>query len=254
MKRLSIAVVLALAGAAGFAAAAESPRATLIGFQCQQASAPAGRGIEITAVMRPLSGTKAMRLRFELLTRPRSATRYTVVTGQDLGRWFAPTNPPTLGQRPGDKWVFKKPVVDLSAPASYRFRVDFRWLGTHARVLGTETRYSPVCEQAASDLLVKSIAVRAVANKPNLNRFAAVIGNDGNAGAGPFAVEFTDAPASPKTRTVSYLRPGDTVRESFVGPKCTSGAATVTVDPADQTDDYNRANNAMTAVCSGSTG
>ncbi len=258
MKRLLLVGSLTLAAAslsvAGIAAASEPPRASLTGFQCQQASEPAGRGMQTIAVMRPLSGTKAMRLRFELLSKPRSGGGYTVVAQGDLGRWIAPTNPPTLGQRPGDKWILKKQVVDLAAPASYRLRVDFRWLGTHSRVLGTATRYSPVCVQTAPDLLVKSIAVRPVSGKPNLNRYIAVIGNDGDAGAGPFVVQFTDPPASPKSRTVSYLRPRDTVRESFVGPKCTSGTATMTVDPGDQTDDYNRSNNVMTAVCSGSAG
>jgi hypothetical protein len=248
MKRLLLAGVVALLPAAGVASASAPSRASLTGFQCPQASEPTGRGIQTIAVMRPLSGTKAMQLRFELLTKPRSSGGYTVVPGGDLGRWISPSNP-TLGQRSGDKWVFKKQVVDLAAPASYRFRVDFRWMGAHSRVLGTATRYSRVCLQTAPDLLVKSIAVRAVSGKPNLNRYIAVVGNAGNAGAGPFVVQFTDTPASPKTRTVTFLRPRDTVRESFVGPKCTSGAATVTVDPGDQTDDYNRANNAMTAVC-----
>ncbi len=249
-----VVVVVVIGTLAAGAAGSTPPRVSLTAFQCQHASEPAGRGIEVTAVMRPLSGTKAMRLRFELLSKSRSGSSYTVVGGGDLGRWIAPSNPPTLGQRPGDKWVYQKPVVDLAAPASYRLRVDFRWLGAHSRLLGTATRYSPVCVQTAPDLLVKSIAVRAVAGKPSLNRYVAVIGNDGDAGAGPFAVQFTDPPASPKSRTVSYLAPRDTMRESFVGPKCTSGAATVTVDPANQTDDYNRANNAMTAVCSGSAG
>jgi hypothetical protein len=42
---------------------------------------------------------------------------------------------------------------------------------------------------------------------------------------------------------------------SFVGPACSNTAAsTVTADPDGVVDDFNRANNTMTAVCSSSAG
>ncbi len=55
-----------------------------------------------------------------------------------------PANP-TLGQNPADVWMLKQNVVNLAAPAAYRFRVWFRWTGGGGRVLARAMRVSPVC-------------------------------------------------------------------------------------------------------------
>jgi hypothetical protein len=99
--------------------------------------------------MRPVSGTQRMAMKFELLHKPPRARAFTDVTatGTDLGKWIHPTNPPTLGSRPGDHWTVQKQVVNLSAPALYKFRVSFRWFGSNSRSLGTVVRVSQVCDQ-----------------------------------------------------------------------------------------------------------
>jgi hypothetical protein len=162
MRRfLSICVAVSLIGAGvATAAGVVAPRARLRHLVCQRALDPVGRAISVTAVMRPVKGTVKMSLRFELLSRGKGVSALSPVSGGDLNSWISPPNP-TLGQRSGDVWNVKKPIVDLMAPATYQFRVQFRWTGAHGRVLGTTSRNSQTCFQPElrPDLAVRSISV-----------------------------------------------------------------------------------------------
>lgn len=228
------------------------PRAALRGFSCQRALDPAQRSIGVTAVMRPLPGTRHLELRFELMFSRRPGTGAKAVRAGDLGAWISPSNP-TLGQLPGDVWNLEKSVVDLAVPGNYRFRVQYRWIGAGHRVLGTAERASRGCFQPElrPDLQVRSIAVSAVSGHPDRNLYSALIANAGNTGAGPFDVLFVPADGSAtRTRTISFLRAHSTVTEAFLGPVCTAqNAPTVTADSADQVDELNRADNSLQATC-----
>jgi hypothetical protein len=254
MKRLQITilVVLALAGYAVAAASAAAPtRAQLRNLICQKALDPPARAVSITAVMRPLSGTQKLEMKFELLSRLPGATAFTQLSGTGLGIWISPVKP-TLGRRPGDVWIVHHPVADLSAPAVYRFRVSFRWRGAHGRALGSATKTTGSCRQPElrPDLLVQSFTAQPVAGHPKLDDYVAKIRNAGATAAGQFDVKFTDGS---KAKSVSVKRIGShTTRQlQFVGPVCDSTAPpSLTVDPQGQVDDFNRANNTATAVCS----
>jgi hypothetical protein len=143
-------LIVCAAAAATTAAAAQAssipPRAVLTNFACRQAAISLNRAISVTAVMRPISGTQRLALRFELQRRASAGKPFTDVTGSGLGKWLYPTNPPTLGQQPGDKWRYNKPVVNL-ATGTYRFRVSFRWIGSGGTALQTVVRLSPRCVQ-----------------------------------------------------------------------------------------------------------
>jgi hypothetical protein len=257
MKRRSTAALALVVGATiAFAvstAAAAPPRAQLQNFDCQHALDPPSRAVSVNAVMRPLPGTEKLQMQFTLLERAGgSATLQTVVRAGDLGVWISPTNP-TLGRRLGDVWELNKSVLNLDAPATYRFRVAYRWIGAHGHLLGSATRLSTVCRQRElrPDLLVKSVSVSSVAGQPLKDLYTAVIANRGATGAGPFEVLFTPGDDSaPKTHTVAFLGAYQARRETFVGPLCNPGSPpTVTADAASQVDDYNRANNTMTVTC-----
>jgi subtilase family serine protease len=133
--------------------------------------------------------------------------------------------------------------------------VWFRWLGAHNKVLGSSVRTTPSCYQPElrPDLEVKTIGVEAVQGNTNANAYVAVIRNRGATGAGPFQVQFIDGSVV-KTRSVSALAAHTTIHERFVGPLCTSGPATVTADPVDAIDDYNRSNNSLNVTCSSTAG
>lgn len=190
--------------AAGFGAAVSpalatsAPRARLKSPVCQRALDPPARGVAITAVMRPLTGTTRMQLRFQLLSRLTPSSSFGLVSGGDLGTWIDPRNA-TLGQRLGDVWILKKQAVNLAAPAEYRFRVSFRWFGAHDRVIGTASRESELCSQPElrPDVLVESITVTAVAGRPKLNRYVATIRNAGATASGPFSVLFSPGAGLP---------------------------------------------------------
>lgn len=140
-----IAVAFGSATSTGLAlGAVPARRAHLEAFVCHRARRASRRVVSITAVMRPLPGTAAMRMRFELISD--AGGHLAQVHGGDLGTWISP-QPPTLGQDPGDVWIVRHPVYGLKAPADYRFRVSFRWLDFRHRVLATATRVSGVCWQ-----------------------------------------------------------------------------------------------------------
>jgi hypothetical protein len=254
MKRIALIVFCLLAAAVTAVAtvSADPPRASLKSPLCVTAMDPVSRAISITAVMRPVSGTMKMQLKFDLLRRTGIGHPFTRVHGGDLNTWLSPTDP-TLGQHPSDKWNLIKQVVDLKAPATYRFRVSFRWLGTKARVLGTATRNSPICfePELRPDLQVRTIDVRAVTGRTNVDAYIALIRNVGASATGPFDVQFSDGDVL-RTRAVADLAAHSSTKVTFIGPLCTAGTATVTADPTDTVDDLNRANNALSVVCSAS--
>jgi CARDB len=239
------------AGATASAAAKPAPRENLTVFACHRALDPPDRSVSVKAVMRPVAGTRALSLKFDLLETVAGTTRSLTGAG-DLGIWLSPKDP-TLGRRPGDVWELTKAVSNLDAPAGYRFRVTFRWLGAHDKVLATAVRQSAGCSQRElrPDVLVKSVSVTAIADKPHKQLFTAVIGNRGASSAGPFQVLFTpgDGSAS-KTHIVTRIDAHSSRRLSFVGPLCNAASPpTVVADSADQVDDSDRDNNAMTVTC-----
>jgi hypothetical protein len=257
MRRFLFSVAVGLAALASVAitpasgSAATAPRASLQGFVCQRAIEPAQREVSVTAVMRPLKGTRRLELRFDLLSKTAPASTYSVVHGPGLGTWVTPTDPPTLGSRPGDVWKLNHPVADLPAPASYRLQVEFRWIGTHGRVIGGQVRVSQTCFQPElrPDLDAVSFTAQAIPGHPKRDSYTAEIADKGLTGAGSFQLQFTFG-TTVTDRTVKHIGAHQHKTFTFVGPLCDSSAApTMTLDPDQQVDDYNRANNSLTATC-----
>jgi hypothetical protein len=263
MRRIVITAAAGLAvlvGGAVEVSATQLP-AHLRGFSCQRAVRPVARTVSVTAVMRPVKGTKKMALRFELLTRTRAGGPWNGVSGGDLGSWVSPSNP-TLGQRSGDVWILHKSVIDLAAPASYRYKVSFRWTGAHGKTLATTSRWTATCNQPElrPDLQVQSIDVQPDPGHPNRNVYVATIANNGATAARSFDLQFAAPGGGPQQQnhTIPLLKAHSTLKSqltSFVGPVCSNTAAsTITADPDGTVDDFNRANNTLTAVCSSSAG
>jgi hypothetical protein len=236
------------------AAAWQPPRARLRSLVCQRALDPASRAISITAVMRPLPGTAKMAMRFELLRRARRGARATSLSGRDLKTWITPTNPPTLGQLPGDVWVVQHPVVDLIAPDLYRFRVEFRWSAADGKVLGTIVRVSRACAQPELRPDIAVLAIRVFPLAAGIDRYGAVVRNDGATAAGPFTVALSIGGSVVATKPVAGLEPHAQIVVPFRAPACTAGEpieASADPGPAYQIDDPDRANNTLAASCPG---
>jgi hypothetical protein len=260
MRFLIAAGAIAILCTAGTASAASStpPLDQLRSFVCQKALDPPARAISVQAVMRPVMGTSRMQIRFDLMRKTAQGTSFTMVRGRQLDSWISPQDP-TLGQRPDDVWILNHPVVDLAAPATYRFRVRFRWIGAQGQRLATAVQTTAGCYQPEmrADLLVRTLNVGASgagssgsSGSSGPETYAAVIANRGETGAGPFQVVLAGAGSTPQTVTVAWLAPHSTVREQFVAPACTAGTnLTATVDPAHTIDEYDFANNTLTTGC-----
>ena len=251
---VATAAVSAVAVAPALAASAPPARAELVGFVCQRAVDPPARKVAITATMRPINGTHRMALKFMLERRTPQQRRFVVLRGRGLDSWVYP-NPPTLGQLPNDVWNLTHKVVNLAGPASYRFRVRFRWIGSGGRVLSQTARLSPVCyePELRPNLIVRSITINQL--NAQRDRYQAVIKNGGLSAAGGFAVELALAGAVPETLTVPSLAPHASTTVTFTAPACTSGSTvSMIADPNRQVDDGHRADNALTVPCTSSSG
>jgi hypothetical protein len=260
MRFLIAAGAIAILCTAGTASAASStqPLDQLRSFVCQKALDPPARAISVQAVMRPVTGTSRMQMRFDLMRKTAPGTSFTMVRGRQLDSWISPQDP-TLGQNPADVWILNHPVVDLAAPATYRFRVRFRWIGAQGQRLATAVQTTAGCYQPEmwADLLVRSLNVGASSagssgssGSSGQETYTAVVANRGQTGAGPFQVVLAGAGSTPQIATVAWLPPRSTVREQFVAPACTAGTnLTVTVDPAHTIDEYDFANNTLATAC-----
>jgi len=249
------AVVCSLALGSGAAAATTTPPPNdqLRSFVCQKALDPPARAVSVQAVMRPLTGTSKMQMKFELLRQLKPHTRFLAVHGRGLGSWISPDDP-TLGQQAGDVWILNHPVVNLIAPATYKFRVSFKWIGAQGQTLGTATQASPTCYQPElrADLLVRSLSVSPITSGPSAGQWAytALVANRGLTGAGPVQVQFSGGSSAPVSSTVAWVGAKSSVRQRFVSAPCTAGSTlTVTVDPTQSIDEFDYANNALTMAC-----
>jgi hypothetical protein len=261
VRSLGVGAVAACAIALGSAAAAAATTTPapapasdqLKAFVCQKAVDPPARALSIQAVMRPVVGTFKLQMKFDLMRQTKAHPRFVVVHGQGLGSWLTPDNP-TLGQRAGDVWIVNHPVVDLAAPATYKFRVTFRWIGAHGQTLATAVESSSTCYQPElrADLYVKSLTANPITSGAGTGEweYVAIIANRGLTGAAPVEVDFADGPGGPLTATVASVGPKSPARARFVAPACVPGATlTVTVDPKQINDEYNYANNVLTMAC-----
>ena len=247
---LAAGVIGAGSGSAS-AATSAPPKDLLRSFACQKALDPPSRAVSVQAVMRPVTGTAAMQMRFDLMRQTVSGGSFRLVRGKLLGSWISPQEP-TLGQRPGDVWIVNHPVVDLSAPATYRFRVSFRWMDPGGQQLQTAVQTSPNCWQPElrADLVVRSVTV--TPQSSGQDAYVATIANKGQTAVGPVEVDLAGAGAgagsgSPLAATVSSVAARSTTRHRFVGPACTPGSIlTVTIDPSHTIDEYDFTDNALT--------
>ena len=148
-------------------------------------------------------------------------------------------------------------MIDLAAPAASHYKVSFRWIGARGRTLAGATRWSPTCSQPElrPDLVVQSIDVQPIPGKPSRNLYVATVADNGATSARNFNVELAPAGGARRDHFVALLKAHQTTTSTFEGPACNNTAAsTITADPDGVVDDFNRANNTMTAGCSSSAG
>ena len=115
-----------------------SPAATL--EQCNTSSTQTERSATFLGEMTATAGTGRMSMRIELQERLPGEATFHNVAASGLGVWRAAA--------PGVKvYRYIKQVTNLSAPASYRAAIRFRWLNAKGKLIRGVERRTPVCVQ-----------------------------------------------------------------------------------------------------------
>jgi hypothetical protein len=237
-------------------AAAPAPaKARLRHFVCERALDPPARAISVTAVMRPVTGTRSLQMSFALLERASGSSSWTPVSGPHFGVWISPVGSPTLGRRPGDVWTVPFPVANLAAPATYRLQVAFRWLGRRGIVLATTTRLTQSCRQSElrPDLTVASVDVRQNLTRPGYDVFSTKVRNVGATAAAGFMVQLSyrhNQQSVTSTKVLVRLKGHSAATVVFGGPRCDLGTSVaVTADPGHVVDVYSRSAASLAVSC-----
>ena len=121
--------------------AAGSVSATL--EECVTATVQEQRAVAFSGEMTAVAGTTRMAMRVDLEERARGEQEFHTVTAGGLGVW-----------RSSDAKVkvfkYVKQVTNLSAPASYRGFVRFRWLNSKGHVIKRADRLTSRCQQPSA--------------------------------------------------------------------------------------------------------
>ena len=251
-----VAGLITLAAASGAAAVTlgDAPHAKLASFVCQTGLDPASRAISVTAVMRPVTGTEKMSMRFQLLKRAKRWSRPVALTGTDLNSWLTPKNP-TLGSRPGDRWVVKHPVVDLAGPDFYRFKVAFRWIDASGHVIGKALREQRDVLPARETGRPRDRGRQghAVDGRSRVRRIPGPGPEHRQDPSGQFNVEYSDG-STTHEKLILQLLPHHQRGVYFKEPACSAAApATITADPEHMVDVSSRLDSSTTTTCPSST-
>ena len=111
--------------------------------QCATAVAPqTERSATFAGEMTATANTVRMEMRIELEELASGAARYHTVSATGLGVWQRSL----VGVK---SFTHIQQVTNLSAPATYRAAIRFRWLGVHGRLVKSAELRTSACEQPA---------------------------------------------------------------------------------------------------------
>lgn len=123
-------------------ASAVKPSAAATLEQCLTAAVQSERSATFGGEMTALAGSARMEMRIEVLERLPGEPLFHSVIAPGLGVWRTAA--------PGVKvYKYLKQVTNLSAPATYRGAVSFRWLNAKDRLIKELELRTPKCEQPA---------------------------------------------------------------------------------------------------------
>jgi hypothetical protein len=238
MRRFAVAIFLlpVVVPADAFAVEpAERPplRARLVA--CEAGATPAERFAVFTGSMPALAGATRMEMRFDLLQRHIGALGFARIPLPKWGQWEHTERRGIAG------FIFTKRVEQLSAPASYRAAVRFRWLDAVGNVLRTARRVSASCHEQdpRPDLEVGRLSAA-----PD-GRYLVEIVNDGLTDAAPFVMALETA-----TTQVPGLPAGQRRIVAVAGERCAPGNAVhIALDTGDDVEEADELDDAVTRPC-----
>jgi hypothetical protein len=141
----TLAPALALAAATSVQAAqraaqADASTVTATLEQCGTSVVQAERSATFGGEMTAVAGTAKMAMRIDLEERTPGELEYHTVSAAGLGAWRAADPKVKV-------YKYLKQVTNLSAPASYRGYVRFRWLNAKGHVIKRAERFTARCLQ-----------------------------------------------------------------------------------------------------------
>jgi CARDB len=229
MRRLLLICALALLV---FPAAASAAGVKLV--ECDAAA----RSATFDARMHSARGSDRMQVRFTLHVKEGGLPGWRRVVAEGLDRWE--TSYP--GVR---RYTYSKTVRNLSAPASYRTVVRFRWLDDEGEVLTRARDTSRVCRQP--DMRPDLVATEIV---PVDGGYDVTVRNRGRTAAGPFSVAFSLGEHALEPVAIDGLPEGEQTVVSFTGPACRPDELlTATVDAEAAVAERDEDDNALAANC-----
>lgn len=179
------AAVTLLAAAPSADAAAErqaSPKLAAETQTCRTGATPDERFAVFSASMPSRDGAARMAIRFDLEIREPGDKRYARVKAPKFGRWHRSSS----GRR---GFIYSKRVDGLTAPATYRALVRFRWYDADGRAIRTVRRRTKVCRQPDPRPNLRLLALQSrPAAAPGLTTYLLTVVNAGRGSAGAFDV------------------------------------------------------------------
>ncbi len=146
LRLLACAPTLALALAASASAqqttTQEASGVTATLEQCMTSTVQTERSATFTGEMSSVAGAAKMSMRIEVEERVPGEIEFHTVSAPGLGVWRAADPKVKV-------YKYVKQVSNLSAPASYRGLVRFRWINAHGHVIKRAERLTTRCLQPA---------------------------------------------------------------------------------------------------------
>jgi hypothetical protein len=149
------------------------------------------------------------------------------------------------------RYVFTRRLRELLAPADYRVRVRFRWLGAAGDPVANAAATSRTCHQPdpRPDLVVTRIAVPPAAILTD-RRYVVTVRNTGRGDAPESSLGLALAGGPPLAEPVAALAPGERARVTFVAPACEPGTAVLATADADEAvDERDEDDNGRAITC-----
>ena len=194
--------------------------------------------------MRAVPGTDRLAVRFMLQTRGPGELSWRNVTAPGLDTWLSSDH--GVG-----RYGYLKTVRNLSAPASYRTVVRFRWLDAEGEVIRSAKRRSPSCRQAdlRADLRPRRVEEHPAVD-PGDRRYVVSVKNTGRTLAPPASVSLRAGDHLLPPGTMPSVLPGATRRIAFTAPACASGdELVVTADATGLVDEADEEDNVLVVPC-----
>jgi hypothetical protein len=205
--------------------------------ECVPALEPEARSATFEARMSPARGSERMQVRFALQVDEGELPGWRRVEADGLDEWLTSYT----GVR---RYAYSKTVRNLSAPASYRMVVRFRWLD-EGEVVKRSRATSRTCRQPD---MRPDLAVTAI--EPVEGGYEVALSNRGASDAGPFSVALAVGGLELAPVALEQLAAGERRAVSFTGPPCSPGEPlTATVDGADAVDERDDGADKLVAIC-----